>query len=121
MSKRYTMPVAVHLFLMEEERILLLRRFNTGYEDGNYSVIAGHIDAGEDYISAMIREAFEEADITIERADVIPIQVMHRKKDNEERIDYFFIAHNYTREILNKEPDKCDELSWFNIHELPKK
>ena len=42
MTDRFTVPVAVHLFLRDGDRILLLRRFNTGYEDGNYSVIAGH-------------------------------------------------------------------------------
>jgi 8-oxo-dGTP pyrophosphatase MutT (NUDIX family) len=55
-KKRFEMPVAVHLFLIEENKILLLRRFNTGYEDGNYSLIAGHLDGNEDVKSAMIRE-----------------------------------------------------------------
>jgi len=46
-------PSACHLFLRRDDQILLLRRFNTGYEDGNYSVIAGHIAHGEDVIAAM--------------------------------------------------------------------
>ena len=61
MKKRYTMPVAVHLFLIKDGRILLLRRFNTGYEDGNFTVVAGHVDGNESYIDAMLREAKEEA------------------------------------------------------------
>ena len=45
--KRFKLIVAVHLFLLRNDEIILLRRFNTGYEDGNYSLIAGHIDGNE--------------------------------------------------------------------------
>ena len=38
--ERFKLVVAVHLLLIENKKILLLRRFNTGYEDGNYSVVA---------------------------------------------------------------------------------
>lgn len=59
------MPVAVHLFLVKDDKILLLRRSNTGYEDEMYSIVAGHIDGDEDAKTAMIREAREEAGIEI--------------------------------------------------------
>ena len=63
-------PVAVHLLLVKNDRVLLLRRYNTGYEDGNYSVVAGHIEGGEDLKTAMIREAREEAGIEILRSNL---------------------------------------------------
>ena len=116
---RTTFPVAVHLFLIKGNEILLLRRFNTGYEDGNYSVIAGHIDGGEDVCNAMIREAKEEAGIDISSDNLKIVQVMHRKKINDERIDYFFVCDNWNGTVEIMEPDKCDELFWADIDKLP--
>ena len=54
--ERFKIITAVHLILIENERVLLLRRYNTGYEDGNYSVPAGHVEEDEDVIKAMQRE-----------------------------------------------------------------
>ncbi len=118
MADRVTMKVAVHLFLIKEEKILLLRRFNTGYEDGKYSVCAGHIDGNEVYFKAMIREAKEEIGITIDKKDLKTIQVMHRKS-SEERIDYFFLCEEWSGEVKNMELEKCDELKWFSLNDLP--
>jgi hypothetical protein len=34
--ERFKLVSAVHLFFIRDGKILLLRRFNTGYEDGKY-------------------------------------------------------------------------------------
>ena len=102
----------VHLILRDEDKILMLRRYKTGYEDGNYSLIAGHVEAGECYRSAIIREAYEEANITIKSADIKFVHIMHRKAD-QERTSLFFEAIDWVGIIKNNEPDKCDDLSWF--------
>jgi 8-oxo-dGTP diphosphatase len=119
-SGRFTVPVAVHLLLLHRERdkILLLRRFNTGYEDGKYSVIAGHLDGGEEIREAMIREAYEEAGIDLSIGDLLVVLVMHRKDANES-IDVFLTSSTWTGKIINKEPNKCDQLAWFDLKALP--
>lgn len=117
-KKRFKMPVAVHLLLIKDGKILLLRRFNTGYQDGNYSVVAGHSDGDEDVKAAMIREAKEEAGINMVPENVKFASVMHRKSEDE-RIDFFFTADSWQGEITNMEPEKCDDLSWFEIDKLP--
>lgn len=116
-SARFTAPVAVHLFLLQDERILLLRRFNTGYEDGNYSVIAGHLDGREEVLAAMSREAREESGIDLVNAEVAG--VMHRRAGDGERIDFFVVCHEWTGAVVNREPEKCDELRWVPIDALP--
>lgn len=117
-EQRLRVPVAVHLFLVRGDEVLLLRRFNTGYEDGNFSVPAGHLDGNETVIDAMIREAREETGIEIHPNDIRIVQVMHRFSE-EERIDYFLAAERWSGEISIGEPDKCDLLSWFPIDALP--
>lgn len=117
-NEKFKMPVAAHLLLIKEGKILLLRRFNTGYEDGNYSVVAGHLDGDEDVKSAMIREAMEEAGIEIIPSNIHIVGAMHRKSEVE-RIDFFLLADSWNNEIVNMEPEKCDDLSWFEIDNLP--
>jgi 8-oxo-dGTP diphosphatase len=109
---------AVHLFLIRDNEVLLLRRFNTGYEDGNYSVPAGHLDGGEQVKSAAIREAREECGIEISPEDLEVVGVMHRKS-SDERIDFFVAATRWVGTITNNEPHKCDDLRWFSMDTLP--
>lgn len=118
--ERYKVPVAVHLFLIQENSMLMLRRYQTGYEDGNYSVVAGHVEENENVIQAMQREAKEEAGITIKQEDLTIVQVMHRKRDQEARIDYFLYCDTYEGDIQNAEPNKCDQMQFFDLDCLPK-
>ena len=115
---KFKLLSAVHLFLIRDGEVLLLRRFNTGYEDGKYSVVAGHLDGDEEVKAAMIREAREEVGIEISPQDLQVVGVMHRKS-NDERIDFFLAATSWSGEITNREPDKCDQLAWFDVDELP--
>ena len=109
---------AVHLFIFQEDNILLSLRCNTGYRDGCYSVVAGHLEGDELVVEAAIREAREEAGIEIRPEDVEVVGVMHRL-DGEERIDFFVRIQAWAGEITNAEPHKCDELAWYPLDQLP--
>jgi 8-oxo-dGTP pyrophosphatase MutT (NUDIX family) len=110
-----------HLILMKDGKILMLRRFNTGFEDGNYSIAAGPLDGNETFIQAMIREAKEEAGLDIRPEDLEVIHVMHRGtvKNDDERVDLFIRANKWEGEPKNMEPDKCDDMRWVDIDNLP--
>ena len=121
-KERHKIVPASYLVLIKENKILLLRRFNTGYEDGNYSMIAGHVDQDESFTQCIVREAKEEAGITIKPEDLKIIHIMQRITDeeqNNERIDLFFAIEKWEGDIENKEPHKCDDLSWFDLDKTP--
>ncbi len=120
MPKEYFKLIpAVHLFLIHHNSILLLRRFQTGYEDGNYSVPAGHVDGNETIIAAIIREAKEETGITLIEKDLQFTHCMHRKNGERETVDFFFTSSTWTGDPKNMEENKCDDLSWFPLDQLP--
>lgn len=119
-KERFKLIPTSHLILIKDDKILLLRRFNTGYEDGNYGLIAGHLDGNETFTQAMVREAKEEGDINIKTEDLEVVHVMHRKEPNQERIDFFIMAKTWEGEPKIMESDKCDDLGWFELNNLPK-
>ena|SRR3990172_8418238 len=118
-KERFKLIPEVYFILVRDGRILLSRRFQTGYEDGNYSMVAGHADGNETMREAIAREAKEESGITIDPATLEHLLTMHRWCRDHERIGFYFTADQWDGEITNTEPDKCDDLSWFPLDQLP--
>ena len=118
MKERFKLITETHLLIIKENKILLLLRENTGYEDGKYSVVAGHVEQNENIKKAMSRESLEEANLIIKEEDLDFVHVMNRKSDSE-RISFFFAPKRWEGEPQNMEPDKCSDLSWFPINALP--
>lgn len=116
---RFTLIASGYLLLIKDNNILLARRCNTGYEDGKYSVPAGHLEAHETIRQCCAREVKEEINLDIDPHELDLVHVMHRKQEDE-RIDYFFVPKHWHGEIINNEPEKCDDLQWFPLDKLPK-
>jgi 8-oxo-dGTP diphosphatase len=116
--ERFKLVPETHLLLVRGGRILLLRRRNTGYEDGKYSVVAGHMEDGETAREAICREAREEAGIELAPEDLSFAQVVHRA-DRDQRVSFFFAATRWRGEPRNLEPHKADDFGWFALDRLP--
>lgn len=118
---KFTIVPAVYVLLKRGDSILLLRRANTGYFDGHYALPAGHIDGGEPAHVAGVREVLEEIGVRVRPEDLRFVHVTHRvaEEGNHERVDFFFEADKWEGEPQNMEPQKCDDLQWFQLDALP--
>ncbi len=119
LKERFKAVIAVHLLLIQEGDILLQLRKGTGWCDGLYSVVAGHIEGDETVRAGMAREACEEIGIAIDPRDLVMSLTMHRKTHDREIIDFFFTPLQWQNSIYNREPHKCEELSFFPLNQLP--
>ena len=106
------------------EQVLLQLRQGTGFMDGHWAVsAAGHVEPGEDAVSAAVREAAEEIGVVLERADLVPLCAIHRAapphERGDERVDFFFECRRWTGTPDRREPDRAAALRWFDLAALP--
>lgn len=118
-KERFQFNAAVYVFLMSETKVLLMRRCNTGFEDGRFGVISGHVDGNETIVQAAVREAREECALELAARDLILATAMHRKVSDGEWFDWFFFCRDWNGSALNAEPGKCSELLWSDVEALP--
>lgn len=115
---KHTVLPSVNLFFVNDDKVLLGRRVNTGYMDDHLCPPGGHVEEGETPTVAAIREAQEELGIDLKPDDLEFICVAARKSPVE-YVAYEFMIKNKDYAVINNEPDKCSELVWSDIHNLP--
>lgn len=120
-SDRFTLKFAVDVLLRRGDEVLLSLRQNTGWMDGYYHFVGGHVDGDEPAEVAASREAKEETGIETDPHALELVFVTHRLNGdvNDEYVTLYFEAKEWTGEIENLEPEKCGGLAWFNINNLP--
>jgi len=112
---------SIYLIIKNNEgKILLQRRQGTKLWPGFLALPAGHVDEGENVYDAAIREAREELSITITKQDIIDSFVVNRRnKSLSPYFDVYFEISSYKGQIKINEPEKCSELKWVDINNLP--
>lgn len=109
----------------ETEVLLQLRGPGASYMSGHWaSGAAGHIEYAESVAAAAAREAHEELGIEVDPDDVEPFCAVQRTEPGnpdpvEQRVDFFTTCHSWSGEPTIREPEKCLELRWCRLGELP--
>ena len=122
---RFVVVPASYVFLLRDGigglEVLLQLRQNTGYMDHHWAAAAaGHVEKGETAYDAAHREAREE--IAVGDLALTFVTAMQRTQSGEpidERIDFFFTARSWSGDPRIVEPEKCAELRWCPLTDLP--
>lgn len=120
-KERHKAVPAVYGIFKKDNQILLGRRQNTTYYDGWYSVPSGHVEVSELPTEAMIREIKEEIGVDVVLEDIEFVHMLYRTAHDEtgDRVDFFFVIKKWIGEPKIMEPEKCDDLQWFSLDNLP--
>ncbi len=111
--------VTVYGLLRQGDTVLLQKRQNTGFGDGFYSLIGGHVDAGENVREALLREAREEIGVSILPDEARFSLFLHRKTPKGVFLNFFFEVSNWRGIPAICEPHKASDLAFFNAQNLP--
>ena len=114
------------MILVKDGKILVQKRKGSKLWPGYYALPAGHVDSDENQYDALVREAQEELGIELDIKNIINSYVVLRRnyfkidgKKLEPYIDYYFEFKKYKGTPKIMEKDKCDELIWVDINDLP--
>lgn len=94
--------IAVIFIIKKDDKVLFLKRENTGKCDGYYMLPGGHVDEGETVLQAAVRELKEELNIMVAEDDLI-FRLIEPTKTH---IHFFFEVKKYQGVIKNNEPEK---------------
>lgn len=121
-KERHKTISAVFLVLLKDEndkkQVLLQLRQNTGYMDGKWDLCSsGHVEKNELIEKAIIRETKEEIGVIIKKEDIRFVHLRHWEEENY--FNFFFTCEKFDGMPKIMEPEKCLELKWFDLDNLP--
>lgn len=86
-----------------------------------WSIPGGHLELGESFEQAAIREIYEETGLVIKNPQVIAItnNLKTFEEENKHYISVCLQAQHQGETEENREPDKCEGWLWAKPTELP--
>lgn len=106
-------------FLCNGNEVLLVRRHNASFGNGLYSMVGGKVEQGERGLAAIKREVQEETGLEIPESSFELVHTFHRKGLDTELIALCFKADIANMSPVNNEPEKHDDMKFFNMTKLP--
>lgn len=114
--------LAVGVILISKEGKLCYGKRKTFTFIGEYSHVVGHVETGESYLEAGVREVFEETGLKIKKEDLKLVAVSTHLNEgvNLHYGNVDLIVENIdSSKVRLMEPEKCEGWEWFALDKLP--
>lgn len=110
--------VAVGVIVFKAGKILMAKR-KTPVGDGMWAIPGGRVEYMEDPADAARREVFEEVGLVVGKVELVGYTNDTHYDHNLHYVTLRFVSKDFTGKPINKEPDKCTEIGWFDFNDLP--
>ena len=111
MDRTERVELAVLCLIKDGDRVLLQNRVKKDWQ--GYTLPGGHVERGESFVDAVVREMKEETGLTIEKPRMVGIKQF--PIDGGRYIVLLFEATQFTGEVVSSEEG---EMTWIDRAEL---
>jgi 8-oxo-dGTP diphosphatase len=109
------------IIIDDKNRLFLAKRGpNAKNERGLWEFPGGAVEFGETLAQAIEREINEEFGITISVDKLIDVVDHILPEEHQHWVSPTFICRIIAGEPRIQEPEKCSEITWFQINQIPK-
>lgn len=115
-TKRVKVGEAVYIINHLGQVLLLKRKGN--HAPGTWCPPGGKIELGESFLDCAKREVLEETGLRIKSIAILGVTNDYYNKDNH-WVSVNVLAKGFSGQPEIMEPDKCEEIGWFNLDSLP--
>ena len=114
------MPIGINCIIENEKNEILLAKRKNRFGAGTYSLIGGKLKIGESFEACAKRELKEELGIEVQEKELEVINLVNQVEPGGKHfVQIGILVKGYAGIIENKEENKCEELAFFNINNLP--
>ena len=116
-----TVKVGVGLYIFDEKNRLLLGLRKSPHGQGTWCPPGGHLEYGESFEQAAVRETKEETGLIVKEEDAKVCGVTNDFFKESEK--HYVTVHLKTNKFSGHpeiyEPEKCAKWQWFEMDNLP--
>ncbi len=112
--------VGIGVIIQNDKKQILIGK-RKGSHAPYFSIPGGHLELGETFEQAAIKEVFEETGLLIKNPSVIAVTNNLRtfRDENKHYVSVNLFANEFEGKCENKEPEKCEEWIWCDVDKIP--
>lgn len=110
--------VVVDVLVIENNKILLVKRANHLSNGGKYGLVGGYVNKDETIEEAVLREVEEETGYKIEIVKQLRVvDSPNRPQEDRQNVAFVFLAKPIKK--VGEPDDESSEVKWFPLDKLP--
>ncbi len=110
--------IGIGVYIMDGKGNLLMLLRTSAHEPGTWCPPGGHLEMGESFLECCKKEVKEEVGLDIQDAEMLGV-VNNIFDSGKHYVNLDFVAKGVSGTPIIGEPDKCAEIGWYSLDNLP--